>query len=80
MLMRHVMQLADDANIPIYLESTQQGRFLYDRLGFEVLEILQFDRPDGSTFSLPIMTKTPESMNDFHSPDIVSSHRERTVG
>ena len=81
-LMRHVMQLAGDAKILICLESAQQGRFLYDRLGFEVLEVLHFDRPDGSTFSPPIMTKNLESMSDvhFHSPDIVRSHHEPTVG
>ena len=55
--MRYVMQLARDAKIPIYLEATQQGRFLYDRLGFEVVRRLHLDLPDGSIVSLPIMTK-----------------------
>jgi len=64
-LMRFVMQLARDANIPIYLEATQQGAFLYDRLGFEVVETLYLDLPDGGTVSLPIMTKSPLTMNDL---------------
>lgn len=58
-LMQYVMQLARDAGIPIYLEATQQGFFLYDRLGFEVVEKLYLNLPDGSTLSLPIMTKSP---------------------
>ena len=58
-LMQFVMQLARDANIPIYLEATHQGFFLYDWLGFEVVERLYLDLPDGDTVSLPIMTKSP---------------------
>jgi len=58
-LMRFVMQLARDANIPVYLEATHQGTFLYDRLGFEVVERLHFNLRDSSTLLLPVMTKSP---------------------
>ena len=57
--MRFVMQLARDANIPVYLEATHQGTFLYDRLGFEVVERLHFNLRDSSTLLLPVMTKSP---------------------
>jgi len=58
-LMQYVMQLARDANVPVYLESTQQGIFLYDRLEFEVVGRLDLDLPDGSISSLQVMMKSP---------------------
>jgi len=56
--MKYVMQLALDAKVPIYLEATQKGSSLCDRLSFEVVERLHLDLPGGSTVSLSIMTKS----------------------
>ena len=55
--MDHTLQIASEANIPTYLDSTHAGSHLYTRIGFEVVKVLKLEMADGRILEFPSMIK-----------------------
>ncbi|KAF7549647.1 hypothetical protein G7Z17_g6255 [Cylindrodendrum hubeiense] len=61
-LMRWGLERADEDGLPIFLESTPNGRGMYEKYGFRVLDRHEFESPDGRTLDFFMLrdTKTGE--------------------
>ena len=56
--MEHLFQIAREANVPTYLDSTYVGSQLYRQIGFEVVKISKLVTADGRILEFPSMIDT----------------------
>jgi hypothetical protein len=62
----HGLHLADTATpspVACYLESSPEGRPIYERKGFEVVRVLEVESAQGGgkTFGLPVMVRPAQT-------------------
>ena len=62
--MRWGIEQADKDGVPIYVEATPQGASLYGKLGFEIVEEIDFSMwiRGGGEYNMSCMLKKPGSI------------------
>ena len=65
------LEKCEELRIPAYLEASQQGRPVYERLGFEVVEQLHMDVEEEKSFEPAMMWWPPGTKPEYKKPVVL---------